>query len=56
MLVPGGAADKNGGHFLTQGANGLARNTGPYLFDPSRVKPLASAKRVLSENISSVDA
>lgn len=39
MLVPGGAADKNGGHFLTQGANGLARNTGPYLFDPSRAHP-----------------
>ncbi|NRF66516.1 DNRLRE domain-containing protein [Aquincola sp. S2] len=39
LLVPGGAADKNGGHFLTVGANGAARNTGPYLFDPSRAHP-----------------
>ncbi|MFZ3081480.1 Ig-like domain-containing protein [Rhodoferax ferrireducens] len=36
MLVLGGAADPNGGHYLTQATATTARVTGPYLFDPSR--------------------
>lgn len=39
MLVFGGAADANGGHYLTQTAAGTTRSTGPYLFDPSRAHP-----------------
>lgn len=42
MLVLGGAADSNGGHYLTQDTATTARITGPYLFDPSR----ANADRV----------
>lgn len=36
MLVLGGAADPNGGHYLTQATATAARVTGPYLFDSSR--------------------
>jgi hypothetical protein len=39
MLVLGGAADANGGHYLTQATATTARSTGPYLFDPSRAHP-----------------
>jgi hypothetical protein len=39
MAVFGGAADPNGGHFITQTPAGTARNTGPYLYDPSRAHP-----------------
>lgn len=42
MLVLGGAADPNGGPYITQDTATTARITGPYLFDPSR----ASADRV----------
>lgn len=42
MLVLGGAADSNGGHYLTQATATTGRITGPYLFDPSR----ANADRV----------
>lgn len=42
MLVLGGAADPNGGHYLTQDTATTVRDTGPYLFDPSR----ANADRV----------
>lgn len=42
MLVLGGAADPNGGHYLTQDTPTTVRTTGPYLFDPSR----ANADRV----------
>lgn len=36
VVVLGGAADANGGHFLTQATATTSRKTGPYLFDPSR--------------------
>ncbi len=36
MVVLGGAADSNGGHFMAANGNGTSRKTGPYLFDPSR--------------------
>ena len=39
VLVLGGAADSNGGHYLTQSTPDALRNTGPYLFDPSRAHP-----------------
>jgi hypothetical protein len=39
MLVLGGAADANGGHYLTVNEAGTVRKTGPYLFDPSRAHP-----------------
>jgi hypothetical protein len=39
MLVLGGAADRNGGHFLTLDTVTTSRKTGPYLFDPSRAHP-----------------
>lgn len=39
MLVLGGAADPNGGHYFTQDAPATVRNTGPYLFDRSRAHP-----------------
>jgi len=39
MLALGGAADANGGHYLTQATSTAARNTGPYLFDPARAHP-----------------
>lgn len=39
MLVLGGAADSNGGHYLTQATATTVRATGPYLFDPSRAHP-----------------
>jgi hypothetical protein len=39
MLVLGGAADRNGGHFLTMDTATTSRNTGPYLFDPARAHP-----------------
>jgi hypothetical protein len=40
VLVLGGAADSNGGHFLTQNpGSSTTRITGPYLFDPSRAHP-----------------
>lgn len=39
MLVFGGAADPNGGHYLTQDTATTSRNTGVYLFDPSRAHP-----------------
>ncbi|WP_296443761.1 DNRLRE domain-containing protein [Rhodoferax sp. UBA5149] len=42
MLVLGGAADPNGGPYITQDTATTARVTGPYLFDPSR----ANADRV----------
>jgi hypothetical protein len=42
MLVLGGAADPNGGPYITQDIATAARVTGPYLFDPSR----ANADRV----------
>ena len=32
VLVLGGAADSNGGHYLTQASPDALRNTGPYLF------------------------
>lgn len=36
IVVLGGAADANGGHFLTVDTSTTSRTTGPYLFDPSR--------------------
>lgn len=40
LLVLGGAADPNGGHFFTVDAAGTGtRPTGPYLFDPNRAHP-----------------
>jgi hypothetical protein len=36
LIVLGGAADANGGHFLTQATATTSRKTGPYLFDPAR--------------------
>lgn len=37
IVVLGGAADANGGHFLTADSTGTSsRKTGPYLFDPAR--------------------
>jgi len=39
MLVLGGAADRNGGHFLTLDTATTSRKTGPYLFDPARAHP-----------------
>ena len=39
LLVLGGAADSNGGHYLTQSSATTTRVTGPYLFDPSRASP-----------------
>jgi hypothetical protein len=39
MLVLGGAADRNGGHFLTLDTPTTSRKTGPYLFDPERAHP-----------------
>ena len=39
LLVLGGAADANGGHFLTQATATTSRKTGPYLFDPARSHP-----------------
>jgi hypothetical protein len=36
VVVLGGAADPNGGHFLTQATATTSRVTGPYLFDPAR--------------------
>ena len=39
MLVLGGAADANGGLYLTQATATTTRVTGPYLFDPSRAHP-----------------
>lgn len=37
LLVLGGAADSNGGHYLRQASATTSRPTGPYLFDPNRV-------------------
>lgn len=39
LLVLGGAADSNGGPYLTETAAGTTRYTGPYLFDPARAHP-----------------
>ena len=39
MLVLGGAADPNGGLYLTQDTPTTVRVTGPYLFDSSRAHP-----------------
>jgi Bacterial Ig domain/Putative Ig domain len=41
MVVFGGAADSNGGHFLTQDSptSTTVRSTGPYFFDTSRAHP-----------------
>jgi hypothetical protein len=39
MLMVGGAADANGGHYLRQDTSTTSRKTGAYLFDPSRVHP-----------------
>lgn len=39
MLALGGAADRNGGHFLTLATATTSRKTGPYLFDPARSHP-----------------
>ncbi len=41
VLVLGGAADSNGGHFFTQTSpsDSSLRKTGPYLFDTSRASP-----------------
>ncbi len=39
MLVLGGAAEANGGHFYRQHTATTSRITGPYLFDPSRADP-----------------
>ena len=39
VLVLGGAADSNGGHYRTQSTPDALRNTGPYLFNPSRAHP-----------------
>lgn len=39
MVVLGGAADANGGHFLRQDTSTTSRRTGVYLFDPSRADP-----------------
>lgn len=39
MLVLGGAADANGGHYYRQATATTSRITGPYLFDPSRANP-----------------
>jgi hypothetical protein len=36
VVVLGGAADANGGHYLTQATATTSRKTGPYLFDPAR--------------------
>jgi hypothetical protein len=36
LVVLGGAADSNGGHYLTQATSTTSRVTGPYLFDPAR--------------------
>jgi len=36
LLVLGGAADSNGGHYLRQATETTSRPTGPYLFDPNR--------------------
>lgn len=59
VVVPGGAAEPNGGHYLTmEGAPaGTRRSTGIYLFDPSRADPNkvggsdnSHVKRVLGPN------
>lgn len=40
MLVLGGAADSNGGHYFRANDAGTAKRiTGPYLFDPNRAHP-----------------
>lgn len=39
MLALGGAADRNGGHYLTLATPTTSRKTGPYLFDPARSHP-----------------
>lgn len=39
FLTLGGAADSNGGHYLTQETETTSRRTGPYMFDPSRAHP-----------------
>ena len=39
LLVLGGAADSNGGPYLTDTAAATTRYTGPYLFDPARAHP-----------------
>ena len=39
LLVLGGAADSNGGPYLTETAAAATRYTGPYLFDPARAHP-----------------
>jgi Bacterial Ig domain len=39
VLVLGGAAEPNGGFYLTEAATGGQRITGPYLFDLSRADP-----------------
>jgi hypothetical protein len=36
LVVLGGAADANGGHYLTQATATTSRKSGPYLFDPAR--------------------
>ena len=36
MVVLGGAADPNGGHFMVAETASTSRKTGPYLFDPAR--------------------
>ncbi len=36
MVALGGAADPNGGHYLTADSASASRKTGPYLFDPSK--------------------
>ncbi len=39
MVVLGGAADSNGGHYLRKDTETSSRKTGLYLFDPSRAHP-----------------
>jgi hypothetical protein len=39
LVVVGGAADSNGGHYLRMGSDGNSRTTGFYMFDPSRAHP-----------------
>ena len=39
VLVLGGAADSNGGHYLTADTATSSRITGPYLFDTSKAHP-----------------
>ena len=36
LVVLGGAADSNGGHYMTLATVTTSRKTGPYLFDPAR--------------------